>query len=59
LPVGDHEVLVRFESIQVVQNLVINNVLDWRPSKLSRSVSIRTERGRRVSTSLPKNHTQT
>ena len=27
LPVGDHEVLVRFESIQVAQNLVINNVL--------------------------------
>jgi len=29
LPVGDHEVLVRFESIQVAQNLVINNVLSW------------------------------
>ena len=27
LPVGDHEVLVRFESIQAVQNLVINSVL--------------------------------
>jgi len=29
LPVGDHEVLVGFESIQVAQNLVINNVLGW------------------------------
>jgi len=30
LPIGDHEVLVRFESIQVAQNPVINNVLSWK-----------------------------
>ena len=29
LPVGDHEVLFRFESIQVVQKLVINSVPGW------------------------------
>ena len=29
LPVGDHEVSVRFESIQVAQNPVITNVLGW------------------------------
>jgi hypothetical protein len=28
-PVGDHEVLVRVESIQVSQNLVINSVPGW------------------------------
>ena len=29
MPVGDHEVSVRFEPIQVAQNLVITNVLSW------------------------------